>query len=74
MKKDPNKHTKGWNRRKVQAVTAHYNDQTRAEAIKESQDANDLQALRNARTEDDQSKPSVSLNELCRRFGVREAE
>ena len=39
MKKDPNKYPKGWTRKKVQAVIAHYDTQTDDEAIAEAEAA-----------------------------------
>ena len=39
MKKDPNKYPKGWNRKKVLDVIAHYENQTEAQAIEEAEAA-----------------------------------
>jgi hypothetical protein len=36
MKRDPNKYPKGWNRKRVEAVIAHYDRQTDEEAIAEA--------------------------------------
>lgn len=36
MKRDPNTYPKGWNRKKVEAVLAHYDKQTDEEAIAEA--------------------------------------
>jgi hypothetical protein len=38
-RKDPNQYSKGWNRKKVQAVLAHYENQTDHEAIAEDEAA-----------------------------------
>ena len=37
MTKDPNKYPKGWNRKKVLDVIAHYENQTEAQAIEEAE-------------------------------------
>jgi hypothetical protein len=37
--KDPNRYPKGWNRKRVQAVIAHYENQTDDQAIAEDQAA-----------------------------------
>jgi hypothetical protein len=39
MKKDPNKYPKGWNRKPVEEVIAHYDNQTDDEAIAEAEAA-----------------------------------
>jgi hypothetical protein len=39
MKKDPNRYPKGWNRKKVLDVIAHYDRQTDDQAIAEAEDA-----------------------------------
>jgi hypothetical protein len=39
MKKDPNKYPKGWNRKRVEEVIAHYDNQTDDEAIVEAEAA-----------------------------------
>jgi hypothetical protein len=36
MSKDPNKYPKGWNRKRVDAVIAHYDAQTEQESIAEA--------------------------------------
>jgi hypothetical protein len=38
-KKDPNRYPKGWNRRKVEQIIAHYEKQTDDEAIAEDEAA-----------------------------------
>jgi hypothetical protein len=38
-KKDPNRYPKGWNRKKVQDLIAHYETQTDADAIAEAEAA-----------------------------------
>jgi hypothetical protein len=38
-KPDPNRYPKGWNRKRVQAVIAHYENQTDDQAIAEDQAA-----------------------------------
>ncbi|HZL35761.1 MAG TPA: hypothetical protein VFC78_10665 [Tepidisphaeraceae bacterium] len=38
-KKDPNKYPKGWNRKRVEAVIAHYENQTDEQAIAEARAA-----------------------------------
>lgn len=38
-KKDPNRYPKGWNRRRVERVIAHYENQTDEEAIAEDEAA-----------------------------------
>jgi hypothetical protein len=38
-KKDPNRYPKGLNRRKVQAIIAHYENQTEAQAVAEDEAA-----------------------------------
>jgi hypothetical protein len=38
-RKDPNRYPKGWNRARVQAVIAHYENQTDDEAIAEDEAA-----------------------------------
>lgn len=39
MKKDPNRYPKGWNRRKVEALISHYENQNADEAIAEAEAA-----------------------------------
>jgi hypothetical protein len=39
MKKDPNRYPKGWNRRKVQSLIAHYDKQSDRDAIAEAEAA-----------------------------------
>ncbi len=36
MKKDPNQYPKGWNKKRVQGVIAHYTKQSDADAIAEA--------------------------------------
>lgn len=38
-KKDPNKYPRGWNRKRVEAVIAHYENQTEHEAVAEDEAA-----------------------------------
>lgn len=38
-KKDPNKYPKGWDRKRVEAVLAHYDNQTEDEAVAEDEAA-----------------------------------
>ena len=38
-RKDPNRYPKGWNRKRVQAVAAHYENQTEDEAVAEDEAA-----------------------------------
>jgi len=39
MKRDPNKYPKGWNRERVQAIIARYDNQTEDEAVAEDEAA-----------------------------------